>query len=103
MSTDSREPRVVQLPVSSALAEYLQRMHALGAIQGTVGALKLNPTIAPVLKALHHVLAGGAVEVHITRSGQSVLVKELEERAARTIRESNVLSQQPGIVGDVAV
>ncbi len=25
MSTDSREPRVVQLPVSSALAEYLRR------------------------------------------------------------------------------
>jgi len=103
MSTDSPQPRVVQLPVASALAEYLQRMQTLGAVQGTAGTLELNPTIAPVLNALHHVLAGGAVEVRVTRGGQSALVQELQEHAARTLEETNVLSQEPGFVGDVAV
>ncbi|HEX8698568.1 MAG TPA: hypothetical protein VF815_07015 [Myxococcaceae bacterium] len=103
MSNDSQEPRVVQLPVSSALAEYLQRMQELGAVQGTAGALELNPTLAPVLNALHHVLAGGAVEVRITRGGQSSLVKELQEHAERTLTETNELSQEAGLVGEVAV
>jgi hypothetical protein len=103
MSTESQQPHVVQLPIASSLAEYLRRVQELGAVQGVVGAFELNPTIAPVLTALHHVLAGGAVEVHITRSGQSTLVQELQERAARTIEETNVLNQQDGLVGDVAV
>jgi hypothetical protein len=103
MSTESQEPRIVQLPVSSSLAEYLQRMQTLGAVQGTAGALELNPTLAPVLTALHHVLAGGEVEVHIARSGQSTLVQELQQRAERTLAETNALNQQAGIVGDVAV
>jgi len=103
MSTASQDPHVVQLPVSSALAEYLQRMQMLGAVQGTAGTLELNPTILPVLNALHHVLAGGAVEVHITRGGQPALVQQLQEHAERTLEETNVLSQLTGLVGEVAV
>jgi hypothetical protein len=103
MSTESQDPHVVQLPVSSALAEYLQRMQTLGAVQGTAGALELNPTLAPVLAALHHVLAGGEVEIRISRGGQSTLVQELQMHAERSISETNALIQQASLVGDVAV
>jgi len=104
-SAEAEGPRVVHLAVSSALAEYLHRVQMLGAVQGTRGGLELNPTLAPVLKALHHVLAGGEVEVRITRTGQSALVQELQERAARTIEETNVLNDEGGVdsLGDVAV
>jgi hypothetical protein len=104
-SAETEGPRVVHLAVSSALAEYLHRVQMLGAVQGTRGGLELNPTLAPVLKALHHVLAGGEVEVRITRAGQSALVEELQERAARTIDETNVLNDEGGLdyLGDVAV
>jgi hypothetical protein len=103
MSTESAAPRVVNLPVSSALQDYLRRVEELGVVEGADGALALNPTLAPVLAALHHVLAGGEVEVRITRTGQATLVKELQERAARSFEETNALNQQPGTEVDVAV
>ena len=68
-SAEAEGPRVVHLAVSSALAEYLHRVQMLGAVQGTRGGLELNPTLAPVLKALHHVLAGGEVEVRPAAAG----------------------------------
>lgn len=104
-SAEAEGPRVVHLAVSSALAEYLHRIQMLGAVQGSRGGLELNPTLIPVLKALHHVLAGGDVEVRITRAGQSALVKDLQERAARTLEETNVLNDEGGLdsLGDVAV
>lgn len=104
-STEAEGPRVVHLAVSSALADYLSRVRMLGAVQATRGGLELNPTIAPVLLALHHVLAGGEVEVRITRGGQSALVRELQERAARTLEETQVLNDEgePDFLGDVAV
>lgn len=103
MSSDSQSPRLVHLPVSSALQEYLRRVQTLGAVEGTGGALELNPTLVPVLKALHHVLAGGEVEVRITRDGQATLVQELQERATQSFEETNALNQQPGVEVDVAV
>jgi hypothetical protein len=103
MSTESQAPRVVHLPVSSALREYLRRVQMLGAVEGLGGALELNPTLAPVVQALHHVLAGGEVEVRILREGQPSLVKELEERAVRCFEETNALNQPPGSEVEVAV
>jgi hypothetical protein len=103
MSTHSETPRLVHLPVSSALEEYLRRVQTLGAVEGTGGALELNPTLAPVLTALHHVLAGGEVEVRIVRNGQSTLVQELQERAARSFEETNALKQHSGVTLNVAV
>jgi len=103
-STRSQPAHVVQLAVASALAEYLHRVRMLGAVQGTLEGLELNPTIVPVLTALHHVLAGGEVEVRITRGGQAALVRELQERASRTLEETNVLNEEePDYLGDVAV
>lgn len=104
-SAEAEGPRVVHLAVSSALAEYLHRLQMLGAVQGTRGGLELNPTLVPVLTALHHVLAGGEVEVRITRAGQAALVKDLQQRAARTIEETSVLNDEggPDYLGDVAV
>ncbi|MBZ4417468.1 hypothetical protein K8638_13295 [Myxococcus sp. RHST-1-4] len=65
-------------------------------MEGTVGALVLNPAIQPVLEALHHVLAGGEVEVRVVRAGNPDIVEELGRRAAQATQEANALNQAAG-------
>jgi hypothetical protein len=96
MSQDSEPKRIIQLPFAAALGEYLERVRELGAMEGHNGSVELNPTLQPVLDALHHVLAGGEVEVRFVRNGQADIFKELQQRAARAIVETNALNQASG-------
>ncbi len=84
-------PRTV--PVAGALEGYLARAQELGAVEGTGGALALNPALRPVLQALHHVLAGGEVDVRILRPGNMDLVSELDQRAEDATQEANALTE----------
>ncbi|MFP2960226.1 hypothetical protein ACLEPN_20970 [Myxococcus sp. 1LA] len=52
-------------------------------------ARALNPALRPVLEALHHVLAGGEVSVHILQRGNADIVNELNLRAERATEESS--------------
>jgi hypothetical protein len=79
--------------VASALEGYLARAQELGAVEGTGGALALNPDLMPVLQALHHVLAGGEVEVRIIREGNLDIVNELNLRAEDATEEANTLTE----------
>jgi hypothetical protein len=103
MSAPDESARIVQLSLSSALSEYLERVRELGAVESSHGGVELNPTLQPVLQALHHVLAGGEVTVHVTRQGLPDIYEELQERAARAVRETNALNQPPGVVVVTAV
>lgn len=94
MSQDSAARRIIQLSFSAALGEYLERIRDLGAMEGHPGAVELNPTLRPVVEALHHVLAGGEVEVRVVRAGQPDIVRELEQRATRATEETNALNAQ---------
>ncbi|HZI12752.1 MAG TPA: hypothetical protein VE153_20385 [Myxococcus sp.] len=85
-------PRVVTATLASALEGYLVRAQELGAVEGTGGALALNPALKPVLQALHHVLAGGEVDVRIVRTGNLDLVSELDHRADEATQEANTLT-----------
>lgn len=96
MSHGSKPEGVVQLALSSALEAYLQRVRELGAVEGQNGAVELSPTLQPIVEAMHHVLAGGEVEVHVVRGGQPDLFEELRQRAARAIAETNALNQPAG-------
>ncbi len=84
---------LVQLTCASALGEYLKRVQDLGAVEGHYGAIELNPTLQPVIEALHHVLAGGEVEVRVVRGGQPDIFMDLQQRAARATEETNALHQ----------
>ncbi len=103
MSNPSEQPRLTQVSVSSSLGEYLQRLKELGAVEGAGGDVELNPTLAPVLEALHHVLAGGEVQVHVVQSGHQDILRELQERISQALQETNTLQQQLGEGAEVAV
>ncbi|AEI63503.1 hypothetical protein [Corallococcus macrosporus] len=79
------------VPRARALADYLARGRELGAVEGPLGARVLNPALRPVLEALHHVLAGGEVSVHILQRGNADLVDELNLRAERATEEASTL------------
>jgi len=87
---------LMPLALSSAFGEYLKRVQDLGAMEGQHGAVELNPTLQPVLEALHHVLSGGEVEVRVVRGGQPDIFQELQERAAKATEETNAINQPAG-------
>lgn len=103
MDSGSEQQGIVQLLLSSALGEYLERVRELGAMEGPEGAVELSPTLRPVIEAMHHVLAGGEVEVHIVRGGQKDIFQELQQRAVRATTETNTLNQEQGKVVVTAV
>ena len=103
MNKGSEDPSIIQLSLSAALGQYLERVRELGAVEGLRGSVQINPTLVPVLEAMHHVLAGGEVEVRIVRGGQQEIVQELQQRAVQATQETNALNQQPGGVVVTAV
>ncbi|MCP3099306.1 hypothetical protein LZ198_10525 [Myxococcus sp. K15C18031901] len=88
---DSRPPHLVEVPLASAVDGYLRRLQELGAVEGADGEVGLHPALAPVLEALHHLLAGGEVAVHVTRPGVPAIVEELRGRVDEATREVNQL------------
>ncbi|MFP2912679.1 hypothetical protein ACLESD_48250 [Pyxidicoccus sp. 3LFB2] len=95
--TDIHGPSAVRVTLASGLEAYLVRVQQLGAVEGAEGSLALNPALQPVLAALHHVLAGGEVEVNVVRRGNPDIVAELEHRAAQATHEANTLHKAAGI------
>lgn len=93
MSQDRASQRIIHLSFAASLGEYLERVRDLGAVEGRKGAVELNPTLRPVVEAMHHVLAGGEVEVRVVREGQREIFRELEQRASRATVETNALNQ----------
>jgi hypothetical protein len=71
------------------LAEYLQRLEELGAVERWSGRVMLNPRLQPVQEALHHVLAGGEVEVRVVQEGNPDIVQELTERVNQVAQEAS--------------
>ncbi|MCP3166141.1 MULTISPECIES: hypothetical protein [Myxococcus] len=93
---DTWGPRLVSVPLVGAVSDYLQRIQDLGAVEGPGGAVGLNPALEPVMEALHHLLAGGEVEVRVTRRGHPRLVQELRQRVDDATREVNELQRVAG-------
>ncbi|WP_240359207.1 hypothetical protein [Pyxidicoccus trucidator] len=94
---DIHGPSAVNVTLASGLGAYLMRVQELGAVEGAEGSLAVNPVLEPVLKALHHVLAGGEVEVHLLRRGNPDIVAELDHRATQATQEANTLNKAAGV------
>jgi hypothetical protein len=67
---------------------YVQRLLDVGALDGPVGELHTNPRLIPLVEALHHVLAGGTVEVRVLTPGSPEVYRDLQERAASGMAEA---------------
>lgn len=93
---DINGPRIVNVTLASSLGGYILRTQELGAVEGPEGSQDISPALQPVLQALHHVLAGGEVEMHLVRSGNPDIVDELNRRAARATQEANLIIKAAG-------
>lgn len=70
--------------------DYMQRLEALGLMEGIPGDQKINANVTVLFNALHHVLAGGEVKVTIEKEGNPAIVAELENKQNETLKKKNI-------------
>lgn len=69
--------------------DYMQRLEALGLMEGIPGDQKINANVTVLFNALHHVLAGGEVKVTIEKEGNPAIVAELENKQRESLKKKN--------------
>lgn len=69
--------------------DYMQRLEALGLMEGIPGDQKINANVTVLFNALHHVLAGGEVKVTIEKEGNPAIVAELENKQTESLKKKN--------------
>jgi hypothetical protein len=84
---------VTRETTSNAYA-YQIRLLQLGALEGALGNIAVNPDLKPVIEALHQVLAGGTVEIKIAQAGNLDIAAELNRRLERATAEANAINKQ---------
>ena len=89
-------PRLVSVPFALKLSEYLDRALELGALEGPLGEMDLTPDLFPLIDAIHHVLAGGEVDVDVKRKGNPDIVKQLAKLREEGRDDSNVINRESG-------
>jgi hypothetical protein len=87
---------VITRELAASADAYMVRLLQLGAVEGALGEMTINPLLKPVLEALHQVLAGGEVEIRVTQAGHQQLVRELNGRLDRATEEVNALNRRAG-------
>jgi hypothetical protein len=90
------EAQIVSQNLTLSGLDYLRSLHELGAFEGRLGNQSLSAELVPLLEAIHHVLAGGSVEVKVTRAGNSKVLAELDDKAGRVLRETNEVNCSAG-------
>lgn len=93
---DVRGPRITPLPLASGLTDYLMRVQELGAVEGSDGGVALHPDLKPILEAMHHVLAGGEVQLNVVHRGNPDIVNELNRRVQQATDEANAINKAVG-------
>lgn len=88
--------QVVSHNVTLSGLDYLRELYRLGAVEGAVGDQSLSAELVPLLEAVHQVLAGGSVEVKVTRAGNAKIVAELDEKVGRMFGEANQVNCSAG-------
>jgi hypothetical protein len=88
------EPKLVTRETTSNSYAYQMRLLQLGALEGALGNIAVNPDLKPVIEALHQVLAGGAVEITIAQAGNLDIVAELNRRLERATAEANAINKK---------
>lgn len=88
------EPKLVTRETTSNSYAYQMRLLQLGALEGALGNIAVNPDLKPVLEALHQVLAGGSIEIKIAQVGNLDIVAELNRRLERATAEANIINKK---------
>ena len=88
--------RLVGVQFTESTYGYLTRCLDLGALEGTLGDMRLTSEVAAVLQALHAVLAGGKVTVQIESQGNPDIFNELNGRLETAGRDANAVNTAAG-------
>jgi hypothetical protein len=89
-------PAIVGQNVTLGALDYLRRLNELGALEGALGNQGVSQELVPVVEALHHLLAGGLVELRIQSPGNAKVLAELEELFRRALQEANAVNRAAG-------
>jgi len=92
----SSNPRLVGYQLTESLYGYLQRALDLGAVEGSLGDMKVTPEIATLMQAINAVLAGGKVKVDIESRGNPDIFNELNRRLEAAAKDSNSINKAAG-------
>jgi len=80
----------------------MMRLKELGAIEGALGNMSLLPTLAPLIDAIHTILAGGSVDVRVTQRGNPDIVHELERMLTQATADANFINEKSGYYVTIA-
>ena len=89
-------PRLVGYNLASQSLAYMMRLLDVGMVEGPLGDAKLNPRLMPLLEGIHHVLAGGSVEVKVVTPGSPDVYNDLMRRQAAAGVEANEINAKSG-------
>ena len=89
-----KEPKLVKRQTVASADGYMIRLLQLGAVEGALGEMDINPVLEPVIEAMHQVLAGGEVEIKLVAAGNPLLVEELKSRLAQATQDLNTINRQ---------
>ena len=84
------------MPAVSSISAWVNRCIELGAIEGTVGSQGLESNVDDLVRAMHHVLAGGTVTVTVNTAGTTEVVDELNLLLDEGITEANRINDDSG-------
>lgn len=93
---DPNGPRAGQMILARKLIAYIERCNELGLSLDGEGQFLISEDLRPVMLALHHVLAGGTVEVTVTDKGNPDIVNELGRRVREGLAEATELNRLAG-------
>jgi hypothetical protein len=88
-----KELQLVTRTTVASAEGYMIRLLQLGVMEGALGEMEISPLLKPLLEAMHHVLAGGEVEIKLHATGNVLLVQELERRLEEVVHDFNVVNQ----------
>lgn len=89
-------PQLIAHNMTYSGYEYLKRLISLGAIEGTLGKMRVADCIRPVIDALHVVLAGGEVKIEVVHRGNADILNELRSRIEAAGRDANEINEKSG-------
>lgn len=88
--------KTVQYPMVESCRDYFYRGMELGAVEGSLGAMRAPPELEKLVLAAHHILAGGTVEVNVVKPGSETIVADLDALYFQMTKDANEVNATKG-------
>ncbi|HEY3359130.1 MAG TPA: hypothetical protein VGQ83_38125 [Polyangia bacterium] len=75
---------------------YFDRLLQLGLYEKTAQGADISPDLRPLMEAMHHVLAGGKVEIQVVQPGVNETIADLTKLLESARQEVTTVNQLMG-------